>query len=251
MGGFLPIGGGGFGFVANGGLEFTLATEGRRLFLSAATPGGGGAAAEGGNGGAPPGGRSAKPFGGAGGALGALPGELRALVSGSESYMFTPPALFRSFGIPPAKIPPSCGADSIPIAALPPWSLLLRARFPLAGAGGRSPGTGGAPPAGGPADAELVLASMIGADRSFTTVFLSRVPLDISPSNAPCGAPLVPVHIHLITCRPIVLVLVYFRRDLLFPGLHSRVVSLGLLPAVEEAEEEDLLESIPISVQGL
>ncbi|KAK5141185.1 hypothetical protein LTR32_006193 [Rachicladosporium monterosium] len=51
MGGFLPIGGGGFGFVANGGLEFTLATEGRRLFLSAATPGGGGAAAEGGNGG--------------------------------------------------------------------------------------------------------------------------------------------------------------------------------------------------------
>ncbi|TKA35938.1 hypothetical protein B0A54_12162 [Friedmanniomyces endolithicus] len=107
IGGFLPIGGGGFGFVANGGLEFTLATEGRRLFRSAATPGGGGAAAEGGNGGAPPGGRSAKPFGGAGGALGALPDELRALVSGSESYILTPPALFRSFGIPPAKIPPS------------------------------------------------------------------------------------------------------------------------------------------------
>ncbi|KAK1037253.1 hypothetical protein LTR33_016251, partial [Friedmanniomyces endolithicus] len=139
MGGFLPIGGGGFGFVANGGLEFTLATEGRRLFLSADTPGGGGAAAEGGNGGAPPGGRSAKPFGGAGGALGALPGELRALVSGSESYMFTPPALFRSFGIPPAKMPPSCGADSMPGAGLPPWSLLLRTRLPPAGAGGRSP----------------------------------------------------------------------------------------------------------------
>ncbi|TKA39224.1 hypothetical protein B0A54_08533 [Friedmanniomyces endolithicus] len=210
MGGFLPIGGGGFGFVPNGGLEFTLATEGRRLFLSADTPGGGGAAAEGGNGGAPPGGRSAKPFGGAGGALGALPGELRALVSGSESYMFTPPALFRSFGIPPAKMPPSC--------------------------------TGGAPPTGGPADAELVLASIMGADRSFTTVFLSRVPLDISPSKAPYRAPLVIVHNHLVTRHSIVLVLVLvrFRHDLLFPGLHSLAVSQGLLPAVEEAEEADL-----------
>ncbi|KAK0863749.1 hypothetical protein LTR87_016060 [Friedmanniomyces endolithicus] len=242
MGGFLPIGGGGFGFVANGGLEFTLATEGRRLFLGADTPGGGGAAAEGGNGGAPPGGRSAKPFGGAGGALGALPGELRALVSGSESYMFTPPALFRSFGIPPAKMPPSCGADSMPGAGLPPWSLLLRTRLPPAGAGGRSPGTGGAPPTGGPADAELVLASIMGADRSFTTVFLSRVPLDISPSKAPYRAPLVIVHNHLVTRHSIVLVLVLvrFRHDLLFPGLHSLAVSQGLLPAVEEAEEADL-----------
>ncbi|KAK0254772.1 hypothetical protein LTS09_010243 [Friedmanniomyces endolithicus] len=242
MGGFLPIGGGGFGFVPNGGLEFTLATEGRRLFLSADTPGGGGAAAEGGNGGAPPGGRSAKPFGGAGGALGALPGELRALVSGSESYMFTPPALFRSFGIPPAKMPPSCGADSMPGAGLPPWSLLLRTRLPPAGAGGRSPGTGGAPPTGGPADAELVLASIMGADRSFTTVFLSRVPLDISPSKAPYRAPLVIVHNHLVTRHSIVLVLVLvrFRHDLLFPGLHSLAVSQGLLPAVEEAEEADL-----------
>ncbi|KAK0291400.1 hypothetical protein LTS00_008400 [Friedmanniomyces endolithicus] len=242
MGGFLPIGGGGFGFVENGGLEFTLATEGRRLFLSAATPGGGGAAAEGGNGGAPPGGRNTKPFGGAGGALGALPGELRALVSGSESYMFTPPALFRSFGIPPAKMPPSCGADSMPGAGLPPWSLLLRTRLPPAGAGGRSPGTGGAPPAGGPADAELVLASIMGADRSFTTVFLSRVPLDISPSKAPYRAPLVIVHNHLITRHSIVLVLdlVRFRHDLLFPGLHSLAVSQGLPPAVEEAEEADL-----------
>jgi hypothetical protein len=38
-------------------------------------------------------------------------------LSGSESYMLTPPVLFFSRGIPPANSPPSCGAA--PIAAEP------------------------------------------------------------------------------------------------------------------------------------
>lgn len=79
--------------------------------------------------------------------------------------MLIPPALFRSFGIPPANSPPNCGADSIAPPAPPPTSLLLRALFPPAGAGGRRPGIGGAPPTGGPEFA-LGLLSIIGAERS-------------------------------------------------------------------------------------
>ena len=88
--------------------------------------------------------------------------------------MFTPPALFRNFGIPPANRPPNCGAVSVADAAaaapalFEPWSLLLRALFPPGGAGGRRPGTGtgGAPPDGGATLEEFDLVSTMGADRS-------------------------------------------------------------------------------------
>lgn len=168
------MGGGGFGLesAASGRLAVDV---GRRLLFNAAMLGGTGVAFEGGNGGAPPGGFSPAPFGaggaGADGVLGAE--DFLALVSGSESYMFTPPALFRNFGIPPANRPPNCGAVSVDAAvAAPtlfePWSLLLRPRFPPGGAGGRRPGTGtgGAPPAGGAPLEELDLESIMGADRS-------------------------------------------------------------------------------------
>lgn len=80
-GGFLPIGGGGFGFESGrSGVEcVVLGAAGRRCDFNPATLGGRGAAEEGGKGGAPPGGLGAAPFGGAGGLL------ARELVSGSES----------------------------------------------------------------------------------------------------------------------------------------------------------------------
>lgn len=72
---------------------------------------------EGGRGGGLAIGADEVPFGAGGaGARGGPPGLLLLLFafdSGSESYIFTPPALFRNFGMPPAKRPPSCGADSI------------------------------------------------------------------------------------------------------------------------------------------
>lgn len=196
MGGFFPIGGGGFGFesAASGRLAVDV---GRRLLFNAATLGGRGAAFDGGNGGAPPGGLNPPPFGaGGGGAAGVLGAEdFLELVSGSESYMFTPPALFRNFGMPPANRPPNWGAVSVadaaaaaPPALFEPWSLLLRALFPPGGAGGRkpAPGTGGAPPTGG-ATFEDDLVSIMGADRSLICVtFFSRAPFSMSPNRAPC-----------------------------------------------------------------
>ena len=107
--------------------------------------------------------------------------------------MLIPPALFLSFGIPPASSPPNWGAASIPppLESPPPtgllgWSLLLLPLFPLAGGRRPATGTGGAPPIGGPDEAEVDLLSMIGADRSLTwATFLSRAPFSISPSSAP------------------------------------------------------------------
>lgn len=175
-GGFLPMGGGGPFLPMGGGRS-----DGLPGMLGAAAPGGLGALMVGG--------------------LGAekdLP-----LDSGSERYeeeseapVSTPPRLFRSFGMPPAKSPPSCGAASMPAPELsrPLWSLLLLARFP--GAGGASPpgglgmppipipGTGGAPPIGGPAELFADLPT-IGAERSFVTAFRSALPLPISPRRAP------------------------------------------------------------------
>lgn len=157
------------------------------MLLSAATLGGTGAAP--GGGGGAPGGLGAEPFGIGGAAArggGAGFEALLDVVSGSESYapVFTPPD-FLSLGIPPANRPPSCGADSIaapPDPPLCPWSLLLRA---LLGAGGRRPGTGGAPPAGGPA-LLFGLLSRMGADRSLIWVtFLSFAPLLMSLRSAP------------------------------------------------------------------
>lgn len=189
IGGFLPIGGGaGFGL---GGMRSDVECDGcaagRRLLFSAATLGGTGAAP--GGGGGAPGGLGAEPLGIGGAAArggGAGLEALRDVVSGSESYapVLIPPD-FLSLGMPPANRPPSCGAGSMAAAPDPPlcpWSLLLLARL---GAGGRRPGTGGAPPAGGPA-LLFGLLSRMGADRSFTCVtFLSFAPLLMSLRSAP------------------------------------------------------------------
>lgn len=129
IGGFLPIGGGGLGFAwAISGSEFVLI--GLRLSFRAATAGIAGAAPGGGRGGAAPGLGGGAALGLVGTFVGG--GFLLELVSGSESYTFTPPPVFLSFGMPPANSPPSCGALSIP-----PWpddcSLLLLALFAVGG----------------------------------------------------------------------------------------------------------------------
>lgn len=190
MGGFFPIGGGGFGFrpivdATEDGLEsFSPPKTGLR---GGRPPGIGGA-------GGAPGGFGAAPCGGLG-------TELRD-VSGSDRYgallwsapVLTPPA-FLNFGMPPANKPPSCGADAIALSP-PPVSLLLLARFPPPGTGGARPGgagafpmpgTGGAPPMGGPLG-PLLTFPIVGADRSLICVtFFSLVPLPMSDSSAPCG----------------------------------------------------------------
>jgi hypothetical protein len=112
--------------------------------------------------------------------------------------VLTPPPRLRSFGIPPANKPPSCGA-----AAKPPLplvvSLLLRARLTapaplllraLAAAAAADPGTGGAPRAGGlpnviPPAPPLGLLSIMGALRSLVTAFLSLMPLVMSLFSVP------------------------------------------------------------------
>lgn len=157
IGGFLPMGGGGFDLggimLVDDGLDIGI---GRNSFLKLATVGFGGFGAE--------------PVGG----LGA---ETTRLPSGSEEYadsLFAPAAtptpVFLSFGMPPAKIPPSCGAAVPEDASSPPLltlgtSLLALGLFAPGGAGGLSPGTGGAPEA-----TELVVPSdpfaTIGAERS-------------------------------------------------------------------------------------
>lgn len=162
--------------VERSGVECVCAEEGLRLFLKAATDGIDGAAEGGSGGGAAPGLGGGPPIGLAGGGLG-VAAFLDLEVSGSESYMLTPPPRLFSLGIPPANRPPNCGAASIPPAA--GCSLLLLALFaPLAlpaPPGGLSPpGIGGAP-----AGAALVSfpLSMIGADRSLIwPTFFSRAP---------------------------------------------------------------------------
>lgn len=134
-----------------------------------------------------------------GGGLGV---EMREL-SGSEMYdesrlaPVSMPPLLLSFGMPPAKMPPSCGAVASPplspLPPLPPVSLLLRARMAPGpfGIGGASPpgglprpGIAGAPPIAGAAEPPLSFPIM-GADRSFVTAFLSLAPLVISLRRAP------------------------------------------------------------------
>jgi len=110
----------------------------------------------------------------------------------------TMPVVLVQSGIPPAKIPPSCGAVVIPPLSppplLPPASLLLLARFvpvPL-GTGGASPpgafpnpGIAGASPVDGPAELPDSFPTTIGADRSFVTAFLSLAPFVMSVKSAP------------------------------------------------------------------
>lgn len=189
-GGFFPIGGGGLGLgaVEKSEVEFVWALEGRRLFLSAVTEGIAGAAEGGSGGGAAPGLGGGPPLGLGGGVLG-VAAFLEVAVSGSESYMFTPPPLLFNLGIPPANNPPSCGAASIPLpppAAGAGESLLLLARFALLDPpGGLSPpGIGGAPATG--AEPESFPRSMMGAERSLIcATFFNRAPAWMSPSKAP------------------------------------------------------------------
>lgn len=117
-------------------------------------------------------------------------------VSGSELYEESPPApvsippLFLSFGMPSANRAPHWGTELMPAGSPPPpVSLLLLTRLASPAGGGEArlldkfkTGTGGAPPMTGPVSGFL---SIIGADRSFVTAFLRRVPLVISDSKAP------------------------------------------------------------------
>jgi len=194
MGGFLPIGGGGLGFMlileaTDDGLESL--NPPRIGFSGGRPPGTGGA-------GGAPGGLGAD-------ARGNLGAELRD-VSGSERYgalpwsapVLTPPD-FLSLGMPPANSPASCGAAAM-VLSPPPVSLLLLALFP-AGVGGARPGgcgglpipgTGGAEAMGGALGPSLTLPTM-GAERSLTTVtFLSRAPLPMSDSRAPYDMSVLP-----------------------------------------------------------
>lgn len=186
----MPTGGGGLPLVAIEADEDVCDSGvGLRLFLSADTPGTGGgpgAGADGAEGGGP-GGRGAVPLGG----FGALDDRED---SGSEAYAESllapvdiPPPVFLNFGMPPANMPPSWGGPELP--PLSPFvllwvSLLARARF--VGVRGARPGTGGAPPIGGPAEDEPPEPPTIGAERSLVTAFFNFVPFEISPSSAPC-----------------------------------------------------------------
>lgn len=193
IGGFFPIGGG-LGFEDMSKEDSEADDAGLRLFRNCITDGADGAE-PGGRGGADPGTRGALPLGGLGAApIGGRGAELRD-DSGSDMYgdllsapVSIPPA-FRSFGIPPAKIPASCGGPLFEPPPSPP-SLLLLARF---GAGGGAkldcvgllamPGTGGAPPTGA---AGAIFASIIGAERSLTcATFFRRAPPSMLLSSAP------------------------------------------------------------------
>lgn len=207
--GFLLVTGGGGGFVdpGNGGggrggasgavfvdedLEIGLRGTFRRFATNGLTGGGGDSVDGGRGGGRVPGGL------GAAGSFGAdATGGFGRTLSESDRYgesrlapVSTPPRL-RNLGIPPAKRPPSCGADGTLALLSGPErpSLLLRSRF-AAGTGGArpvggflKPGTGGAPPIGGPADLPPSL-EIIGADLSLVIVFFKRVPLVMSDKSA-------------------------------------------------------------------
>lgn len=195
--GFLPVNGGIFGLEGNDGADVGRssvsvcilgeeADDGRNLPLKAAT-------------------ESAGAFGGGGGGGGLLPGirggaftgdfpplpyigcDVILICSESEEDVskspscFIPP-VFLNFGMPPANRPPNWGEVGLEL----PTSLCARVRiasglvtFRLAG---DIPGIGGAPSGDG---AVLTFASIIGADRSFVTVFFNFAPFVISPRSAP------------------------------------------------------------------
>lgn len=249
-GGFLPIGGGGPFIDAEEpgrgrslGVLRKLAMDGGR---AGAALGGGRGGLPGGAGAAPPGGFGAPNVGGFGAE------DDRTLLSGSDRYdesieapVSTAPRVFRSFGIPPAKSPPSCGAACVGGAGAlsrPLWSLLLLARFP--GTGGArppgglgappKPGTGGAPPRGGPPEEPPPEEPpTIGADLSFVTAFLRALPFVMSERRAPCE----PYQYDAVTKLPSPLV---SSRDVLCLLVVVSQVDCQLqedLLAVEEAEE--------------
>lgn len=173
-----------------GGAFFKLATNGFTAGADGDSEGGGG-------GGRPPGSRGAP--GGLGGAAEGAGREASESDRYGESCLLapvlTPPPRLRSFGIPPAKRPPSWAAGALADASEADTPSLLLLNLLAAGpdgtggaspvGGGRMPGTGGAAPTGGPPELPPDFAS-IGPDRSFVTVFFSRAPLWISDSKAPC-----------------------------------------------------------------
>ena len=188
-GGFFPIGGGNFGFCGMLSVVALLdKDDGLKLLLrpesAGFSEGGAGLAREG-------------PVGFGEETVGNLGAETERAESESGAYdesllapVSTPAAVLRSFGIPPAKMPPNCGAAS-PAGASPP--LLLGASLvalallpPPPGMGGAVPGTGGAPPTRGRPEPSDSFATT-GAERSFVTAFFSRLPFSMSPNRAPCG----------------------------------------------------------------
>ena len=189
---FLAVGGGGGGFPAArfaiddgfdsgfGGAFLRLARGLGTAGAESVDPGRGGLKL-GTEGAGMEGGRGAELTGSRG--IGLLVSESECAPSAPVSI---PPRVFFSFGMPPAKRPPSWGA--LGMAVSPPVSLLLRARFPPGTGGARPlgaliPGTGGAPATGPPPPPPELLSST-GAERSFVTAFFSLVPLVISPSKA-------------------------------------------------------------------
>lgn len=134
--------------------------------------------------------------GGLGGAPGGRGAELDgirgadALDSGSDAYgesrsapVSTAPLVFFSFGIPPAKRPPNCGASAMELIP-PDVSLLLLNLFPslIAAAAPGGLGTAGAPMTG---PGEFLGLSSKGPDLSFVTAFFNLAPLRMSPRRAP------------------------------------------------------------------
>lgn len=198
-------GGGGFDDPGNGGgarggasgavfVDVAAGFGGAFRRLATSGLGGGGDSAEGGGGGGrAPGGLGAAGGFGAGAAGGFVP-ESERYGESRFAPVSTPPRL-RNFGIPPAKSPPSWGAEgTLALLSCPGIpSLLLRSLFAACpdGTGGASPvggfampGTGGAPATGGP---EVFPPSFetSGADLSFVTAFFSRAPFEISERSAP------------------------------------------------------------------
>ena len=95
----------------------------------------------------------------------------------------TPAPVFLSLGMPPARMPPSCGAAACEaVSDAPGFEASLVARGLLLAP--PPPGAGGAPAPGGAA-ALPGLESTIGAERSLVTAFFSLMPFSISPSRAP------------------------------------------------------------------
>lgn len=168
-GGFLPIGGAGLGFEDRSGEDAIANGDGRKLLFTE------------------PGMSGVEPVGrGVGGGLGAEPMgrgmEGRRDDSGSEEYEASSlapvaiPPLFLSFGIPPAKSPPSCGAAlDVESTAGRETSLLLRALFAAVAGTPSPPGTGGAPSDGLVAELDS-FPTTIGADLSFVVAFFSFRP---------------------------------------------------------------------------
>ena len=173
--------------IVDDGREAGLGGGFLRFATSGFTGAGGGEPAETGRGGGrTPGGFGAEATGGLELSFSDLYGESRL------APVSTPPRL-RSLGIPPARIPASCGGapGALSPPAPAPAPLSLRPRLAAPGIGGACavggffiPGTGGALATGG-APPDFTPPETWGADLSLVTAFFNRVPLLISDRSAP------------------------------------------------------------------